>query len=183
MAQGALQHTGAQQHHDRRLGGAHGTVHGQRVGNHGARQRGTKPAQRHEGSAQALSGRSLLQGGEILRIQIVVGAFGGVRHTVGAQILGGGEHTGAQTQHVRGGLAGQCLRTGVSTKHGPGGHKGAHQHRRQHGNQGLRQDARGRHQRGNHDQQVRSRRNNHTRNTVAKLVNTAHEALQQGIAA
>ena len=84
VTQGALQHSGTQQHHNRRLGGAHSAVHGQRVGNHGARQRGTEPAQRHEGSAQALSGRSLLQGGEVLRIQIVVGAFGGVRHTVGA---------------------------------------------------------------------------------------------------
>ena len=30
---------------------------------------------------------------------------------------------------------------------------------------------------------MRGRRNNHARNTVAKLVNTAHEALQQGVAA
>ena len=56
MAQGAFQHAGAQQHHNRRFGGTHGAVNSQRVRNGCAHQSRTEPAQGHEGTAHTLSG-------------------------------------------------------------------------------------------------------------------------------
>ena len=56
MAQGAFQHAGAQQHHNRRFGGTHGAVNSQRVRNDCARQSRAEPAQGHEGTAHTLSG-------------------------------------------------------------------------------------------------------------------------------
>ena len=56
MAQGAFQHTGAQQHHNRRLGGTHGAVNSQRIRNNCARQSRAEPAEGHEGTTHPLSG-------------------------------------------------------------------------------------------------------------------------------
>ena len=181
MAQGAFQHTGAQQHHNRRFGGTHGAVNSQRVRNHCARQSRAKPAQGHEGTSHTLSGRALLQGGQVLGVQGAVSLLSGGCHTVSAQILGCREHAGTQAQHLRGGAASQRLRTGIGAEHNPRSHKSADQHGKQNRNQSLRQDARGCNQRRDHDQQVRSRRDNNARHAVTQLINTTHEAFEQRV--
>ena len=181
MAQGAFQHAGAQQHHNRRFGGTHGAVNSQRVRNDCARQSRTEPAQSHEGTTHALSGRALLQGGQVLGVQSAVSLLSGGCHAVSAQILSRRKHAGAQAQHLRGGAASQRLRTSIGAKHNPRSHKSANQHGKQNRNQSLRQNARGRNQRRGHDQQVRSRRNNNARHAVTQLINTAHEAFEQRV--
>ena len=181
MAQGAFQHTGAQQHHNRRFGGTHGAVNSQRVRNHCARQSRAKPAQGHEGTSHTLSGRALLQGGQVLGVQGAVSLLSGGCHAVSAQVLSRREHAGTQAQHLRGGAASQRLRTGIGAEHNPRSHKSADQHGKQNRNQSLRQDARGRNQRRDHDQQVRSRRDNNARHAVTQLINTTHEAFEQRV--
>ena len=181
MAQGAFQHAGAQQHHNRRFGGTHGAVNSQRVRNDCARQSRTEPAEGHEGTTHALSGRALLQGGQVLGVQGAVSLLSGGCHAVSAQILSSREHAGTQAQHLRGGAASQRLRTGIGAEHNPRSHKSADQHGKQDRDQSLRQDARGRNQRRGHDQQVRSRRDNNARHAVTQLINTAHEAFEQRV--